>query len=82
MRTIEQRVIELIADQMRVKESEINRATNLADDLRCDDLDRVEFQMELEDEFGLPISDADFAQLLTVGAVIDYIVGRLEQGDR
>jgi acyl carrier protein len=40
-------------------------------------LDTVELVMEVEDEFGIELPDADAERLQTVGQLVDYLVGRL-----
>ena len=47
--------------------------TNLIDDLGADSLDVVELIMELEDEFGIAISDEAAAELYTVGRIVEYL---------
>ncbi len=56
-----------------VKEDDITDEANLEDDLAMDSLDRVEALMEIEDEFGVKISDDDARELKTFGNVVDYI---------
>jgi acyl carrier protein len=71
---IEQKVIEIISEQMGVDKAEITRETSFINDLNADSLDTVELVMEFEDEFDMSIPDEEAEKIQTVGAAIDYIV--------
>jgi len=75
---IEQKVIQIVSEQMSVDKSEITRNTSFVNDLNADSLDTVELVMELEDEFDLTIPDEEAEKLKTVGEAIDYIVKHLD----
>ena len=70
---IEQRVIEIVAEQMGQDKSEITRETSFVNDLNADSLDTVELVMEFEDEFELSIPDEEAEKIQTVGQAIDHI---------
>ena len=70
---IEQKVIDIVSEQMSVDKGEISRETSFVNDLNADSLDTVELVMELEDEFDLTIPDEDAEMLKTVGEAMDYI---------
>jgi acyl carrier protein len=72
---IEDKVIEIVAEQMGVDKSEITRETSFVNDLNADSLDTVELVMEFEDEFELSIPDEEAEKIQTVGQAIDYIKG-------
>ena len=74
VKEIEQRVIDIISEQMGVDKSEITRETSFINDLNADSLDTVELVMEFEDEFDMSIPDEEAEKIQTVGAAIDYIV--------
>jgi acyl carrier protein len=74
VKAIEEKVIEIISEQMGVDKSEITRETSFINDLNADSLDTVELVMEFEDEFDTSIPDEDAEKIQTVGAAIDYIV--------
>jgi len=72
--SIENKVIEIISEQMGVDKSEITRETSFINDLNADSLDTVELVMEFEDEFDMSIPDEEAEKIQTVGAAIDYVV--------
>ena len=73
VQAIEDRVVEIISEQMGVDRSEITRETSFINDLNADSLDTVELVMEFEDEFDLSIPDEEAEKIQTVGAAIDYV---------
>ena len=73
IKTVENRVIEIISEQMGVDKSEITRETSFINDLNADSLDTVELVMEFEDEFDMSIPDEEAEKIQTVGQAIDYI---------
>ena len=74
VQAIENKVIEIISEQVGVDKSEITRETSFINDLNADSLDTVELVMEFEDEFDMSIPDEDAEKIQTVGAAIDYII--------
>jgi acyl carrier protein len=70
---IQEKVIEIVSEQMGVDKSEITRETSFVNDLNADSLDTVELVMEFEDEFELSIPDEEAEKIQTVGQAIDYI---------
>jgi len=75
---IEDKVFQIVSDQMSVDRGELSRETSFVNDLNADSLDTVELVMELEDEFDLNIPDEEAEKLKTVGEAIDYIHKHLE----
>ncbi|MAE61727.1 MAG: acyl carrier protein [Planctomycetaceae bacterium] len=75
---IEQKVIDIVAEQMGVDKGEINRDTHFINDLNADSLDTVELVMEFEDEFEASIPDEDAEKIQTVGQAIEFIQGHIE----
>ena len=68
-----ERVKEVLVDKLGVEESEVNEEASFQEDLEADSLDLVEMIMELEDQFGIKISDEDAQKLQTVGQAVDYV---------
>ena len=79
---IQQKVIEIISEQMGVDKSEITRETSFINDLNADSLDTVELVMEFEDEFDMSIPDEEAEKIQTVGAAIDYITNAAKSKKR
>ncbi len=76
---IEQKVIEIVAEQMGVDKAEVNRNTHFINDLNADSLDTVELVMEFEDEFETSIPDEEAEKIQTVGQAIDYIKTHMDK---
>ncbi len=70
---MKERIIEVLAKQLRIDPSEINENSNIMEDLGADSLDLVEILMTLESEMGIVISDEDALTLKTVGDVTVYL---------
>jgi len=75
--TIEERVVEIVAEQMGVDKAQITRETSFVNDLGADSLDTVELVMEFEDEFDISIPDEDAEMIQTVCQAIDYVEAHL-----
>lgn len=82
VQAIENKVFEIISEQMGVDKSEITRATSFINDLNADSLDTVELVMEFEDEFDMSIPDEEAEKIQTVGAAIDYIVNAIQSKNK
>lgn len=69
----EQKVIEILAKQLRVEKEKVNANTNIAADLGADSLDLVEILMSLEEEFNVSIPDEAIPGIVTVGDLVKFI---------
>jgi acyl carrier protein len=70
---VEERVKEIICEQLGVEEDEITPNAKFIEDLGADSLDTVELVMAFEEEFDLEIPDEDAEKIVTVGDAIGYI---------
>ncbi len=73
MAAVEEKVKQIIVDQLGVEPSEVTPAASFVDDLGADSLDRVELVMALEETFGVEIPDEDAEKISTVQDAVDYI---------
>ncbi len=73
MASIEERVKQIIAEQLGVDEEQVVDNAAFMDDLGADSLDTVELVMALEEEFDVEISDEDAEKIQTVKNAIDYV---------
>lgn len=76
MNTIEDRVKNIITEQLGCVNADLKPETKLVDDLGADSLDEVELVMALEDEFEFEIPDDDAERVKTVQQAVDYITKR------
>lgn len=72
-KSIEQRVKEIIVEQLGVTADQVAPEAKFIEDLGADSLDTVELVMALEEEFGQEIPDEEAEKLQTVGDVIKYV---------
>lgn len=70
------KVIQLISERFSIDVLKITKDTTFQEDLGADSLDVVELVMELEDAFGIQISDEDAEQIVTIGDAVNYIVSQ------
>jgi len=71
--SVEEKVIEIIIDQLGVDEKQVKTEASFIDDLGADSLDTVELVMALEEEFDIEIPDEDAEKIATVQNAVDYI---------
>jgi acyl carrier protein len=72
-KSIEQRVKDIIVEQLGVKAEQVTPEAKFIEDLGADSLDTVELVMALEEEFGNEIPDEQAEKLQSVGDVIKYV---------
>ena len=70
---IDQRVKDIIVEQLGVKPDQVTPEAKFIEDLGADSLDTVELIMALEEEFGIEVPDEQAEKLLNFGDVIKYI---------
>ena len=74
--SVEEKVKEIIVDQLGVDEKQVNSEASFIDDLGADSLDTVELVMALEEEFDIEIPDEDAEKIASVQNAVDYIKGQ------
>jgi len=73
MPSAEEKVKQIIVEQLGVDEAEVTPTAHFVDDLGADSLDLVELVMALEEAFEIEIPDEDAEKIQTVKQAIDYI---------
>ena len=73
MPSIEEKVKQIIVEQLGVEESEVTPNAHFIDDLGADSLDIVELVMTFEEAFEIEIPDEDAEKIQTVKDAVDYI---------
>jgi acyl carrier protein len=76
---IEEKVKEIIVDQLGVDPSQVTPEAHFIDDLGADSLDTVELVMAFEEQFDIKIPDEDAEKITTVQSAIDYLKKKLEE---
>jgi acyl carrier protein len=71
-----------LADELEVPPESITERTRFREDLEADSLDLYTLVQELEDTYGLRISDEEAAKILTVGQAVDFVLATDIGGDR
>ena len=74
---VEERVLNIVCEQLGTSRDKITRETSFINDLGADSLDTVELVMEFEDEFEINIPDEDAEKIQTVGDAVKYIESKL-----
>lgn len=72
-----QRVIDIIAEQLNANKEELTEETKLSEDLGADSLDLFQIIMALEEEYGIEIPTEDAEGIQTIGDIITYLSTRI-----
>ena len=73
MPAVEEKVKQIIVEQLGVDEAEVTPSASFVDDLGADSLDTVELVMAFEEAFDIEIPDEDAEKIKTVQDAVDYI---------
>ena len=65
-----------LADELEVDPARIDDGTRFRDDLGADSLDLYTLVQELEDSYGVKMSDEEAARITTVGQAVDFVVAQ------
>ena len=74
----DERVRELICEQLSVSPDEVTPDATFVGDLSADSLDMVELMMALEEQFGIDISEDQAERIQTVGDAVAFIEQRID----
>lgn len=74
--SVEQKVKEIVVQQLGVNEEQVTEEASFIEDLGADSLDQVELVMAFEEEFNIEIPDEDAEKITTVGQAVSYITGK------
>ena len=77
MASIEERVRNIIVEQLGVDPAQVTPEASFVEDLGADSLDTVELVMAFEEEFDLEIPDEDAEKMQTVGDAVKYLDSHL-----
>jgi acyl carrier protein len=70
-----------LADELDVDPDAIDEHTRFKEDLEADSLDLYTLVQELEDSYGVRMTDEQAARILTVGAAVDFVVAYSANGN-
>ena len=76
MASVQERVKQIIVEQLGVDEAEVTPTASFVDDLGADSLDTVELVMAFEEAFNIEIPDEDAEKITSVKEAIEYIEKR------
>jgi acyl carrier protein len=72
------RIVEIIAKQLGIQETDVSAQASVVEDLGADSLDVVELIMALEEEFDLEIPDTEAEKIVNVQNIFDYMENAMQ----
>ncbi len=82
MASVEEKVQQIIVEQLGVDEGEVTANASFVDDLGADSLDTVELVMAFEEAFDIEIPDEEAEKIRTVQDAINYIGSHAKAGGK
>ena len=73
MNDIEQKIVKIVAETLKIDSSKVTLDSNIPDDLGADSLDQVELMMAIEAAFDCDIPDEDAGKISTIADVVKYV---------
>jgi acyl carrier protein len=70
-----------LADELELDPARIDESTHFKRDLEADSLDLYTLVQELEDTYGVAMTDEQAARIQTVGAAVDFVLGNIDRPD-
>lgn len=70
---MKKRIVQIIAKQLGIEETDVNAQSSVVEDLGADSLDVVELIMALEEEFDIEIPDTEAEKIINVQNIFDYM---------
>jgi acyl carrier protein len=78
--TVLEKVRQHLSEELRIPLERIDEETDIRKDLDADSLDLYELVMELEDTYGIKVSEEEAGEIRTVGEAVDFVIARLSPG--
>jgi acyl carrier protein len=75
---MKKRIVQIIAKQLGIEETEVSAQSSVVEDLGADSLDVVELIMAIEEEFDLEIPDTEAEKIVSVQNILDYMENALQ----
>ena len=72
--TVLQMIRDHLADELELDPARVEESTHFKDDLEADSLDLYTLVQELEDRYGVVMSDEQAARIVTVGQAVDFVL--------
>lgn len=69
---------EILADQLDIKEEDIEITSSLTDDLGADSLDAIDIVMTVEDQYGIEVPDETIKSMKTVEDIVSFIESNID----
>lgn len=72
-----EKVREHLVTELEVEPQEVAETTRFKEDLDADSLDLYELVMELEDSYGVKVSEEEASRIVTVGDAVDFVLAQM-----